>query len=151
MTYTNFPSNLYIAVIDSAPLKLGGFTVSAPLSLKHAVIHIYKHGTAGGSETLTLKAYGSSDCSGTPIGSSSAVSVSSFSEGTYSIGAVRFDFSTEIQMNPDNPIYFALAHSNYTENSTTFYLSCVLDWPFAINTQSTTGLAGVAMGLVGYE
>jgi hypothetical protein len=152
MAFNDFPSNLFVTVAQtSEELQLGGFTVDQAIDLKHVVLTMYKHGAAAGSERFKIKIYGSPTYSGSAMATSDWVTLASFSTSTYWIGRVRFDFSSQVPLGPTNKVYLSLAHENYTENLTTFYVGCPLDWPIALNTQATTGLASAIVALVGYE
>lgn len=151
MSYSNFSNQLYVLPFDSsgATNQLGKYKVGQETELKYVVMDLFKKGTAGGSETLTMKLYGSSLYSGTAIATSSAFTLSSasFVANANAVGQIRFTFNREL-LNPNLWYYVAITTTNYTRSS--FYLGGVLDWPNPKNTTTTTN-PPVSLSFVGYR
>jgi hypothetical protein len=151
MSYSNFPNQLYVMQLESSGTmtKLGKYKVGQETELKYVVMPLYKIGAAGGSETLTMKLYGSSLYSGTAIATSSAFTLSSasFTSNTNAIGTIAFTFNREC-LNPNLWYYIAITTTNYTKG--TSYLAAILDWPNALNTTVTTH-PPVALSFTGYR
>jgi hypothetical protein len=123
-----FPTPLSIKTLDtSESYEICKFTLAGneDQEIKHARILIYKHGTAGGSETLTLKIYGEAGSIGL-IDTSSAVSLSlAGASGTYSLNWFRFDFNRK-PLKRGLSYYAVIETANYTRNADTYYLGVVL-------------------------
>ncbi len=153
MAYTQFSDKFAVQTFDTSELvPLGCYKVSTTTELYYAVLDLFKQGTAGGSETLTLRIYGTSAYAGTPIATSAAVSLSTLSGIVAAnwIGNARFTFATRPNLNPKLTYFFALATTSYTRNANTYYLGAVLDWPNPINTITGAGPAA-KLALVGYR
>lgn len=153
MTYTDFPANFYVQTFDTSEVvKLGRFYPAEAMELYHIVLHCFKKGTAGGSETLTLKVYGNSSYEGTALATSSAFTLSSASwtSNSNGIGWLRFDFAKQ-NLNPNNWYYLALTTANYTRNADTYYLGAVLDWPHAVHTAKHNQGAAAKFNIIGYR
>ena len=152
MAFTQFPSRLFVRELDtSETLLMGGYTVSEPIAMTKAVLSIYKHGTAAGSESLRLKVFGAE------LTTSPAVATSNYSAiadipgiSTYWLGNLTFTFPTPVNLNPNNAAWFALEGLSYTRTDS-FYLSYILDWPYPVSTQLTGGSASSALRIVGYQ
>jgi hypothetical protein len=53
MSYANFPSTRGIRILDTnEQVLLGSFSPDVNFELRHIRVLLYKHGSAGGSETL---------------------------------------------------------------------------------------------------
>lgn len=136
MSYSNFPNQFRVMTFEtSETVQLGRYKVGQATELKYVVMDLFKVGTMGGSETLTMKLYGSNLYSGTAIATSSAFTLSgaSYLSNSNAIGQIRFTFNRE-QLNPNLWYYVAITSSNYTRNGDTYYLGAVLDWPNAVST-----------------
>jgi hypothetical protein len=135
----------------SEVVQLGRYKLSEGMELTYAMLQILKVGTAGGSETLTLKLFGSSDYAGTAIATSTAgvLATAMSGLGTNPIADIRFDFARQ-NLNPNLWYYAAIVTANYTRNANTYYLAAVEDWPFPRNTISGAG-AAAALTFVGYQ
>jgi hypothetical protein len=152
MAFTQFPKRLVVRELDtSETMLMGGYKPGSSLSLAKAVLSVYKHGTAVGSEGLRLKVFGSESTAATPIATSDYSAIASIPGiSTYWLGNLTFTFSTRVNLDADNTYWFALEAQNYT-NTGAFYLSYVFDWPYPISTQlSAPDSYGAALRLLGY-
>lgn len=143
MGFTQFPDIQRLITFETSELvQLGRFKVAETTELKYIVARLFKKGTAGGSETLTLKIYGSSDYAGTAYATSAAVTLASITglSATNSNGDARFVFDRQ-NLNPNSWYYVAMSTASYTRNGDTYYLAAVRDWPFPFNTVSGAGPA----------
>lgn len=150
MAFTQFPNEAVVETFETSEVvKLSRFTLATATELLYVTLRILKVGTAGGSETLTLKVFGSSDYTGTAVATSSAFTLSTISGLTTNwIGDVRFTFAR--QNLSAATYYLALTTANYTRNGDTFYLGAVQEWPYTFNT-ITTFQAGAQFAVIGYR
>lgn len=150
MAFGQFPSIISVIQFGSSTTEaISRFTLAQSTELLYVPLRILKVGTPGGSETMTLKVFGSSDLTGTPVATSSAYTLASIDGLTTNwIGDIRFDFARE-NLTAGIPYYLAMTTTNYTRNGDTYYLSAVLEWPFAFNT--TVNGPGAHVTFIGYR
>jgi hypothetical protein len=151
MSFLQFPDIQRVLVFEtSTTMPLVKFQLNEKLELVYIPLRILKVGTAGGSESMTLKVWGSENYNGTPIATSSAYSLAGISGLTTNwIGDIRFDFARQ-NLGANVWYYLTIDVANYTRNGTTFYLSAVQEWPFTFNT-ITTFSAGARAVYAGYK
>lgn len=149
MSYNQFPSPFFIIAADSnETIKLGSFQNDENIELTNILIPIYKHGTAGGSESMTAKIYADSNYS-VLLASSDAFLLSAVTGlTTYWIGNLRFDFSN-YQINNQQTYYLGLSFSNYTRSADSYFIGAVMDTHNSINTQSDTNKPGIGFVIIG--
>jgi hypothetical protein len=127
MAYLPFPEVLDIKTLDTSEAYMFCSFVTADYFQEIGVgyVHIYKHGTLGGSEQIRVKIY--KDTGLTQLVDTSAwASLSQRSaQGTYDINSIRIDFNSK--MLAGGTTYYAVIETqNYTRNSDTFYIGLVL-------------------------
>jgi len=123
-SFSAYPQEIkYARIPSSNTLPLGGFFVTRATEINAVVLYMVRFGTAGGSETLTLKVYGHGDYTA-PIASSAALTVSSFQGivgvSTNWVGWARFSFSSPVPVGPDRHWLLGLVAANYTPSSSYF-------------------------------
>lgn len=129
MTYSKYttPTRLLSLPSSSSVLGMGWFVLEDAIGLTDIVVYLGKFGTAGGSETLTLKVYGNDDLTAA-IASSAAVTVSTLSNmATNWLGWARFTFSTQPALAASRRYYLGITSANYTVNGTTFFIGVQMD------------------------
>jgi hypothetical protein len=152
MAFTQFPSELAVRLIETdETAQLGGYKVATAMSLQNCVLSMYIHGALIGTEKFRLKIFPTNSATNT-----AAIWTSEYSElsditspGSYWLGNVKFTFSTRPNLNPNLTYYFFIQAADYTQTVST-YVSFVLDWPYPVYTQLTTGTPSAAMRLLGY-
>ena len=152
MAYTQFPSELSVRLLETDDIApLGGYKVLTAMSLENTVLSMYIHGALVGAEKFRLKIFPTNSATST-----AAMWTSEYSElsditspGSYWMGNVKFTFSTRPNLNPNLTYYFYIQAASYTKTVST-YVSFVLDWPYPVYTQLTSGQASAAMRLLGY-
>lgn len=152
--FLQFPTPLAIKTLDtSETYEVCKFTVGESQELKHARIMIYKHGTAGGSETMTMRIYGAAGSIGLVDTSSAASLASAGASGTYTLNWFRFDFNRKPLL-AGLSYYAVLSTANYTRNSDTYYLGVVLnsqpDW-MQVTNQNAVQMNAAVFHLYGYR
>ena len=132
MPFSQFSSQKYVQVAESSgtTLQLGSVRFSAATELVYVRFNLFKHGTAGGSEVLTMHAYTDRDY--TKSQASASVNLADITTDQYWIGWVRFDFDNDL-FAADTDYYFGLETTSYTRNGDTYYLSAGFDWPVPAN------------------
>lgn len=140
MAFTQFPATLAVRTIDSnESFSLGKFTMSENLELNSVRVSLYKHGIAGGSETLKLDLYSGLEAESPGIYvSSNTISLSDVTTENYFLFDLRFDFSLT-NLTSGLSYFFKLTTANYTRNADTYYLAGVKDGPYQIYTGNSTG------------
>lgn len=126
MAYTQFPDVLQIKTLDtSEEYNFANFsTANYYQELANAYIHVYVHGTEGGSEEIRVKIYSDS-------GLSSVIDTSNWAPlslreaiGTYDLNTIRIDFNSKM-LAPATTYYATVELQNYTRSGDTFYIGIV--------------------------
>ena len=148
MAFQSFPDTLYLKTMATGEtVAAGGFSVPDAQELRHVVLTVYKHGTAGGTERLRLKVF-HDEAQTKTYATSDWATVSEAIEGaTYWIGRVRFDFGYQ-NLSAGETYYLGVESDGYTRSGDTFYIAFPLDWPLAINEQQSAS-AGLAFEIYG--
>jgi len=135
MAYGQFPETLLVKSIDtSETVELGQFQPTANGEIAHIRAHMFKHGTIGGSESVTISIHTSSDLT-TAYATSDAVTFATIQNSSNLnttgdwIGWFRFDFNRE-NLNKNQTYYVSCTLTNYTRNSDTYYAGLVYDFPY---------------------
>lgn len=129
MSYYLYEDN-FVCVADGEYLTLGTFQPDVRGVLRNVLLQLYRHGSAGGSETFNLQFYGVDPSTGLPDFASDTLTISDIaaSEGTKWtdeqgwIGKVRFDFGVGAYLDPGQIYAVVVRHQNYTRNGDTYYL-----------------------------
>jgi hypothetical protein len=134
MSLGQFPNEAQVLPVDTGETcPLGRYRLSEALQLLYIPLRILKVGTPGGSESMTLKVWGSDQYNGTPIATSTAVPLAGIAGLTTNwIGDVRFDFARQ-NLGAGVWYYVTLSIASYTRTGS-FYISAVREWPFSFNT-----------------
>lgn len=146
MSILNFSEDKYIKTFDSnEEVRLGGFSVApgsaGPIGNVRVFIYINDFTSLGGSETLTMKLYTSTNYSNAYV-TSNAASLSDItfdtSDGskTNYLGYVKFDFNNE-WLNPNATYYPTVTIANYTPSGDTFYIGLCYDFPDGVYSDNT--------------
>jgi len=150
MAFLQFPKVLLTKIFDTAEeVNLGSFKATDSQELEHIRVIIFRNGTAGGSETFTLKVYSSSDLT-SAVATSDVVT---YSTVTNNLSWVRFDFNRE-NINKEITYFATLTPASYTRNADTFYFGVPFDFPDPIyGTFSGTNFTdhGIAMQIFGFK
>ncbi len=151
MSFLQFPSIQEVIVFETGETTpLGWFSLDERLELVNILLRLFKNGTSGGSESLTLKVWGSENYNGTPIASSTAYLLSSIVGLTSAwIGDIAFTFDRQ-NLNKNQRYYVTMTVASYTRSGTTYYLGACKEWPFAFNTVAGAGPAA-RLTIVGYK
>ena len=113
---------------------LGIFFSGSDIEMSALRVQIYKHGTAGGSETLTVRAY-NDEAFTKQVFESNTINLSDVvGASKYWIGWARFDFSKRVNLDSTVGYFFTLETSNYTRNRDIFYLGYCIDFVDAYST-----------------
>lgn len=149
MAFESFPDNLLVKTIETDELvECGTLEFPDAMKLQHIIFTIYKHGAAGGTERLRAKIYADSGLTDL-LSTSDWVNLSSFADGSYWIGRVRFDFSSLLNIKPGISYYAAFETDNYTRDADDYYLGLVLDYPLSVNVNSYASIAMEVYGIRG--
>jgi hypothetical protein len=126
MSIEKFPEIGRFKVSDTAEsVFAGGFTLDEAIQLEQLICHIYKHGTAGGSETLKANIY--VDAAMTKLlCQSDPYVLEDAAMGTHWRGRIPLTFNKEF-LDSGKVYYVAFELTNYTRNGDTYYISYLLD------------------------
>jgi len=138
MSIKNFSEDKYIKTFDAdEEIRMGGFSLasggSGPIGNIRVFLYIQDFTALGGSETLTLKIYTSTQYLNAYI-TSSVVNLSDISFDTSDpakenwLGYLRFDFNDE-WLNEKFTYYPTITIANYTPNADAFYIGLAYDYP----------------------
>lgn len=141
MSILQFAEYQMIKTIDtSETVEIGQFKPLKHGELKWTRLLIYKHGSIGGSESLTCHWHTSSEL-GTSYATSSAVLLSTV-ENSSNLNTsgdwfawIRFVFNRE-NLSKNISYYLSLQASNYTRNGDTYYIGMPFDYPYPHHTVS---------------
>lgn len=122
MAIAKFPKFGIYRTLDSSSSdeQIAAFTPDADIELKHIKIYLLRVGTAGGSETFTLKVHDTSAYNNV-IDTSDTVTYSAIA-GSDNYHFVRFDFNRKV-LQGGLTYYLELETANYTRNGDTFYFA----------------------------
>ena len=129
MAYQDFSNSQLAKVFETSELvSSGGFALSEAQQLRGVYLHIYRHGTRGGSERLRLKLYHDRGLTKLYATGSWAVlsTLSGFDAGGAWIGRVLFTFS-DPHLAPSDIYYIAVESDSYTRVGSSFYLAALID------------------------
>lgn len=156
--FDQFARDQYIRVMETnEEAPLGAYEITNPIELDQILVWVNVEGTPGGSETLQVHVYGSSEAE-TPLASSDVVTLSSvvFNEGESDefsgvgnfIGYIPFTYNRESL--GANTYHLRLEADNYTRNSDTYYIGYVFDNPEAIYSRSIPDETACKAIILGY-
>jgi len=151
MAIKNFPNDSYTQVIGTGEKMLvGSFVVSTATELSHMMLTMLKKGSHAGSEQFKLNIY-ESQRREIPAFTSSTVNITDFENITSAdwVGEIRFDFS-RVNLVVGSRYFVEIEPLNYIRSANAYYMSTVLDWPIAQNTQ-LNNRAGSKFTIWGYE
>lgn len=138
MSILNFSEDKYIKTFDAAEeIRLGGFSLasgtSGPLGKIRVFMYIQDFTSLGGSESMVMKIYTSTNYSNAYITSDTAL-LSDITFDTSNVlknnflGYLRFDFNEEY-LNSNFTYYPTITIANYTPNGDSFYIGLAYDYP----------------------
>lgn len=138
MSIYNFSEDKYVKTFDAdEEIRLGGFSLASgsggPLGNIRVFMYIQDFTALGGSETMVMKIYTSTNYQNAII-TSDTLSLSDISFDTSNpsnvgfLGYLRFDFNDE-QVNHNFNYYPTVTIANYTPNGDSFYVGLAYDYP----------------------
>jgi len=137
-TYPQY--NYWKSADTSETVLAGGFTMGNAQQIYQLVTHIYKHGTAGGSEQIRAKIF--LDVGMTNLHATSDwVTLSTISTmSQYWRGEIPFTFTAKPYVSGTQIYYVGFETTGYTRNADTFYIAYLVDTFGPVNGGTRTAL-----------
>jgi hypothetical protein len=115
---------------------LGSFTPNSNDKLAYISPKFFIHGTLAGTEKFVVKVWGNANCSGTPIFTSSTMTISGITTANW-LGFIYSTFQNN-NLFSGNEYWVTVTMSGYTRNAYTMYISLIYDYPYPIVASSNT-------------
>lgn len=160
MTFPQFARDQFIRVIETnETADMGAYTLGTSTELDQISLWINVEGNPGGSETMQIEIYGSSEA-GAALYTSDVVTLSDvvFNEGESTefsgtgdfIGVMPFGFSRE-NLASGQTYYLKLKMANYTRNGDTYYIGYVFDNPEPVYSRTIVDETAAKALILGFE